>query len=761
MEEENRELTEYKNRELKDREAYSLSTEVQREEYDISIEEELNLKDYIDVLIRRKWIVISCLVVSVITVAIASLMMNQVYKAEATIEIAPENPKIITFQEVLEVEARQTEFYETQYKLIKNKSLAKEVVHTLKLDSHPEFAMEEEKKPGFISLVKDTIAEIFSVNNGLDPREIEKERLAREEGLINSFLARVNIIPDRKSQLVQVSFESTDPELSAKAVNILVDKYIEWIVERKLDATKAARGFLEKQLEQVKAKLERAEEELSAFAKTADIVSLDGNLNLIYKQLAELNKALSKAETGRLSKEALYQEVRSGNNAYLPQAMNDPSIQALSEEYTKLKSQYDNISVIYGPNYPDMKQLAAQLGRIQSDINQRISGIAESIKKDYQAALTKENIFRQRTEEQKKRTSELNEKTIQYKILEREVDTNKSIYQNLLQRLKETEVTSGIRATNVQVVDYASTPLMPYKPNIRLNVLLAVLMGLMGGIFLSFTLEHFDSTIKDEDDVKRRFSLPFLGVVPFVSENEIQGIEKVVHINPKSIISEAFRVIRTSIMYSSSDGPPRSLLVTSSQPIEGKTTCASNLALSMIQSGLKVILVDADLRKPRLHKIFLKNGNAFGLSTYLVGKMELPGVINRTDINGFCVIPSGPIPPNPAELLGSKRMRELIERLLEEYDHVILDGPPIMGFADSRLLSRLVDGTLLVTSVGITQRKALRNSIDEILRVRGRIIGTIVNRLESRRSKYGYGYYYYYSDEKSKEGKRLPRSSRS
>lgn len=755
MEEGNkRDVVEYKSNELKERGDYPLSTQVRRE-YDTHIEEEPNLRDYIDVLLRRKWIVISCLAISVVTVAIASLLMNRIYKAEATIEIAPENPKITTFQEVVELESKsqQTDsFYETQYKLIKSKSLAKEVVNILQLDSHPEFAMQKKEKPGFIPFMKNAFAEILSPKEKKsDPKEIEKSQLARKEGLIGSFLGRVKVTPDRKSRLVQLSFESSDAELSAKAANTLADKYIEWVLDRKLDATKAARQFLEKQLGEVKANLERAEEELSTFAKGADIVSLDEKFNLTYKQLAELNDAFSKAETERLTKEALYKEVQAGDYIYFPQVISDSSIQTLNEEYTKLKSQYDNMSVIYGPNYPEMKQLAAQLGRIQSDIKGRIDGIAESIKKDYQAALTKENILGQRTEKQKKLVTELNDKTVQYKIFEREVETNKSIYQSLLQRLKETEVASGIRATNIQVVDYASTPLIPYKPNTKLNMLLAILMGLMGGVFLAFIFEHFDSTIKDEEEVKRRFSLPFLGAIPLVNENELQDLEKVVYANPKSLVSEAFRVIRTSILYSSPNSPPRSLLTTSAQPLEGKTTSASNLALSFTQSGLKVVLIDADLRKPRLHKLFLNNGNAFGLSTYLVGKMELSGVINRTSLDGLDMIPSGPIPPNPAELLGSKRMKELIERLLKEYDHVILDGPPIMGFADSRLLSSVVDGVLLVTSVGITQRQTLRSSIEDILRVRGRIIGTIVNRLESRRSKYGYSYYYNYSNE---EGKR-------
>src|SRR3972149_1924635 len=333
-----RDVVEYKSNELKEREDYPLSTQVRRE-YDTHIEEEPNLRDYIDVILRRKWIVISCLAISV---------------------------------------------------------------------------------------VNDTFAQILQANEKKsDPIEIEKRQLAREEGLLDSFLDRVKVTPDRKSRLVQISFESSFPELSAKVANTLVDEYIGWVLERKLDATKAARRFLEKQLGEVKAKLERAEEELSSYAKGADIVSLDEKFNLTYKQLTKLNY-----------------------------------------------------------------------------------------------------------------------KTVHYRILEREVETNKSIYQNLLQRLKETEVASGFRATNIQVVDYASTPLIPYKPNIKLNMLLATLMGLMGGVFLAFIFEHFDSTIKDEEEVKRRFSLPFLGAIPLVDENELQDLEKVVYANPKSLVSEAFRVIR-------------------------------------------------------------------------------------------------------------------------------------------------------------------------------------------------------------------------
>ncbi len=260
-----------------------------------------------------------------------------------------------------------------------------------------------------------------------------------------------------------MSFLSSDPDFSATAVNTLGDKYIEWLLERRLDATKSARKFLEKQLSQVKGNLERAEEELNKFSKAADIISLDSNLNLTYKQLAELNEALSQSENERLAKEAYYQELKKGNYEYLPQVVNDESIQDLNEEYVKVKANYDNMNVIYGPNYPDLKQLGAKLASIKSDMDKRVNSIAEGINRDYEASLRKEDIMKKRTEEQRQRASVLNDKAIQYKILDREVETNKSIYQNLLQRVKETEVNSGIKATNIQIVDYATAPLIPYR----------------------------------------------------------------------------------------------------------------------------------------------------------------------------------------------------------------------------------------------------------------------------------------------------------
>lgn len=760
-------LKEYRNTDLAQRSSRELSTDFDPyyQDYDTGSFDDINLKEYLDILIRRKWVILSCLLIFVIATAVSTLMQTPLYKSFATMEISPRTPQVISFNGVVDFGTNSwntSAFYETQFRLIQSRTFAKRVVNSLGL-SVPKKNSGESDGSSFLGFLKSNVNEILfgkKLESKKKKENIVDKKLLDEQknSLASSFISGLDVFKSKDSDIVTVTYTSADPQFAAKSANIVIDEYIKYIIDRKSNANQQAREFLESQLDQAKANLEKTEEMLGSFAKSVNIVSLNENLNLVYTQLEGLNKALSEAETERLSKQALYDQIQSGNFEYLPQVINDESMAEVRAKYSELKSEYDNMAVVFGPNYPELKQLGAKVRRMESEMKKRVSGVAKSIKSDYEAAQKKENILRERTLEQNKRAAELNDKAIQYKILEREVETNKSIYDSLLTRLKETEVTSANEITNVQVVDYASVPKAPFQPNLRKNLLQATIFGLMLGCFLAFVLNYFDNTIKDEEEVKTKFPVPFLGSIPLSFEEEsILNVEKAVYTDPKSQISEAFRVVRTSLLYSSPDRPPKSILVTSTQPLEGKTTSATNIALAMVQSGNKVLIIDSDLRKPRLHKLFTKNGNGNGhasnnngLSSYLVGEMSIEDVVTDTEIEGLYFLPSGPIPPNPAELVGSMKMKELIELLEKDYDQIILDGAPISGFADSRLVSRLVDGVLIVTSVGITQKNVLKNSIEEIRKVRGKIIGTIVNRLESRRGRYGYNYYYYYSNEDDK-----------
>lgn len=727
-------------------------------------DDDINVKEYLDIIIRRKWLILACIIISLVIAIVKTLTTVPLYRASATIEIKPDIPKITSFEDLARAERTNTyDYYQTQFSLIKSKTLGYLVLERLneKISNRNQQkstkSHKEDKISGLITSVK-------SIIYGKD--QIKKNKSANKEAKsskpkkkitdshVYGFLSGISVGPVGSTRLARVSYVSSDPQYAALAADTVIDVYIEWLLERRHGTSKSAREFLRTQLDQVKTKIELAEEELSAFAKTVDIISLDKDIDLNYKQLVEITDALSELETEKLKKQAIIKDVTDGNYAYLPEVIENPRVQELSSSYSQLKAEYDNLSAVYGLNFPDIQKIRSQINSVQGQLKTTLSEIADSIKRDYQSTIKKEEILKAKVEEKKTRSSELNEQAIQYRILEREVDTNKSIYNELLTKLKETEVTSAIKETNVQVVDYSTVPRSPFKPDMKGNLIYSIMIGLMIGCFISFGIEFFSTKLRDEEELKKKFPhVPYLGAVPMAEEADVDKLERIVYTNPRSVVSEAFRVIRTSILYSSADHPPKALLVTSPQPIEGKTTSASNLALSMIQSSLNVILIDADLRKPRLHKLYSSNGNSMGLSTYLVGKGEVENVITKTDIDGLDFISSGPIPPNPAELLGSKKMKELIIALQEKYEHVIIDGAPIAAFADSRLLSRLVDGVLLVTSVGITQKNVLKTSIEEIRKVRGKIIGTIVNRLDSSRDKYKYKYYYYYSDEKRIDSK--------
>jgi len=729
----------------------------------------INIKDYVDIILRRKWILVLTILFCVITITISTFLQKPLYKATATIEISPISPKLTSFQKETEGEYNiwnTEELYETHYKLLKSKSFAQHVVDKMGLlpDSIEDENTEEAKS--FYSFLKGSVLEIIGKDklvekndNTFDPYEESKKRKSRETKSLKSFIGGLSITPDKKSRLTYLNYISDDPSYSSKAVNTIADEYIRWTVKRKHGATKIAREFLEVQLDESKANLENSEEELAKFAKSVNVVSLDKDLNLIYKQLAELNESYAEAETEMLAKKAIYNEIEKGNYDFLPEVVKDESMQELLVLSTELNSEYLKKSTTYGPNYPEMKQLKAQLQAVNSAIEKKKGDIAESLKKEYRASVNKEAMLKKRAVEQNQRAAVLNEQSIQYKILEREVNTNKSIYDQLLQRLKETEITSAINTTNINVVDYASIPNFPFEPNLKQNLIKALLVGLFLGLLIIFTLEHFDNTIKDEKEVITKFPLPFLGSVPLLDKrNSDYDLERIVQHNPRSIVSEAFRVIRTSILYSNPDSPPRTLLVTSSQPLEGKTTSASNLAIALSQTGKSVVLVDADLRKPRIHKLFI-NGrtNGYGLTNYLVGEVSIDEIIHNFDYTDIKVVYSGSIPPNPGELLGSNKMNDLVSVLTEKYDYVILDGAPVMGFADSRLLSRYVDGVILVTSIGVTNKHILRNIIDEIYKVGGNVLGTVVNRQSTRKGKYGYNYYYYYNDELGNDTKNIPK----
>ena len=738
-------------------------------EYHEQYDDDLDIKNILDIFIRKKWLILFFVTLAAIYSVFSALKAVPLYKAAATIEIKPVLPKITSFDDPAYSSYSDYRYgFQTEFKLIRSKSLARLVLSDIKKEKGLNNS-EKSNKPNkntvninFFSKIKDRIFKKESLKNSHS--NINHAVSAYTDDLltdseVDGFISNIIVSPIKQTRLASISYVSSDPVYSAQIANRIVDKYIEWNLNRKVETSKSAKDFLENQIGQVKAKIEIAEEKLSEYASGMDIISLDKDVELNYQQLTEVTNALTVIETERLKKEALYKEVQAGNFNYLPEVTKDEYIMNLTIQYSNIKSQYNEMSTIYGPNYPEIKRIKSQLGSIKNEMKTRLNIISETIKKDFEATKREEGLLKNKAEEKKRKSLALNEQAIQYRILEREVESNKSIFKELLQRLKEKEVTSAFKDSNIQVVDYATIPLFAFSPNTKRDVVVTTMLGLLLGFICAYTLEFFNTKLVDEEEVKKKFpDVPYLGSIPLINDINLD-LEKISSTNPKSLMSESFRVLRTSIMYSAAEHSPSSILVTSSQPIEGKTTTSSNLALSINQSGLNTILIDADLRKPRLHRFYSKNGDGHGLSNYLVGELNMEDVIQKTDFDNMDFISSGPIPPNPAELLGSNKMQKMIYKLQQKYQHIILDGPPIHGFADSLILSRIVDGVLLITSVGITQKANLRDAINDIRRVRGKILGMVVNRVDSSSSNYKYKYYYYYNDHARLENKSKKRIS--
>ena len=731
-------------------------------------EKEVNLRDYWKVIQKRRWTIIAFFLIVVITTAVATFTMTPIYRGTTTILINKENPQIVDFKEIFAVNTVDMDYYQTQYKVLESRTIAKRVIQSLKLSEHPEFLPKTETLfQKWKSSILNPVFDLFTSSDkapisGKDPAEGEKET-----ALINQFLKKLKIEPIRNSRLVKIHFDSNYKDLSFRVPGTLAATYIQQNLETRFVATEQAKEWLTRQLEDLKAKVEKADEAQQAFGSKHDIISLEEKENVTMHRLTELNEALTKAESERMGKEALHKQTKGRNFDALPSILENKLIMDLKQAYIQLEAQYMRLSETFKPEYPEMVRLKSQMKAIQKRLDNEINKIIIAIRNDYESTLRREALLRQAFEQQKAKVMEMKENGIQYNILKREADTNKELYRGILQRMKEAGVSAGITASNIQILDQAELPTKPYKPNKRLNLLLASVVGLFLGVGLAFFFEYLDNTVKTPEDVEQLIRLPSFGMVPEISNERRRRLEKGVSYpvelitfgHPKSMLSEAYRNIRTSLLLSSPEKPPKRVAITSPNPSEGKTTTAINTAIALSQTGAQVLVIDSDMRKPRIHKIFAVENGA-GLSSFLSGQGELDSIVKKTNVPNLYYIPSGPIPPNPSELLGSNLFKNMMESLEERFDHIVLDSPPVLGFADSMILSTLVDGVILVISGGKTPRETLQRAKEILAQVNAKILGVVINRVNIHRSDYGY-YYYRYHHYYGKEGKmkEIPYSS--
>ena len=714
---------------------------------------EPHLRDYWHVLRKHRWIVLTCFLVTVITVATATFVQQSVYKATATIQIDRAAPNVLKFEEVSPPANKETDdYYQTQYKLLTNYSLAERVVRLLRLDANPEFSGTSAQGPAsptwtwFINLLG-----LQSSN-----QQPSEATLLTESPIVQRFLKKLEIEPVKNTRLVKISFLSTSPELSAQVANAVAENFIEQSIEQKVGATKYAGDFLAKQIQEVRAKLESSDELLQKFAKQKQYLVLDEKQEQTTKQLSLLTDALMKSRSERLMKEALYRQTQGQDFQSIPSVLENALIVDVKKEYYRLQAEYRKLSETFLPDYPRMVALKSNIEEVKGRLDGEVQKIVDGLRSSYEAALKSEYLLQASVDKQKQVTLKTNEDSIQYNILKREVDINRELYAGLLQRMKETAVSAGLDSTNIQITDRAKIPLWPDRPKKLLNLALGIVLGLSLGIGLAFFADCLDNTVNKIEEVESTFALPILGAVPALAAverrkrlggtangQEIKTFELAMHHDQSSLVSEAIRNIRTSLLFSLPDNPPKLLLVTSAEPGDGKTGVSINLSIALSQLGGDILLIDADMRYPDCHRI-LEQDRTPGLSNFLVGDAELSATIKPTAIPNLYLLPAGQSPLNPAELLGSERMRDAMELLCRQFKHVIIDSPPVLGFTDSVLLSTFADGTLLVIRAGKTVRDAALRTVKTLDSVNAKILGVVLNNLEI--SGNGYSYYRDYHD---------------
>src|SRR5580698_5881899 len=721
------------------------------------------LGEYMRVLLKRKWTVLACLVAIFSVVAIASLKMTPVYEASGSIEINKPDSSLVNFNNspTFNLEYYDPTEMETEVMILQSDLLATQVVKELALDRRPEYGGTTAALPSALDLAPDPL----------------QADTGRTSSLLSSFRGNLKVSLSPNTHIIKVSFRSPDKDLTANVVNTVMSTYAENNFKSRFDSTMQASDWLSKQLVDLQMKVETSQEKLVRYQKEHEILGIDEKQNITTSKLDELNKALTSAESERMDKESIYRLVQAGDTDTIASAASvldsagggtqSSLLESLRTKAADLKIQSAELSTQFGPSYPKVAQINNQLKEIDTQLLAETRKVGGKIKGQYMAALQREDMLHDALEKQKQEANKLNESAIEYSLLKRDVETNRQLYEGLLEKLKEAGVSAGLKSNNFRIVDSARVPNGPIEPNVPRNLGFAFILGSMSGIGLAFLLEGLDNTVRTTEQAQMISGLPPLGMIPMGSRTAREGasgkrlviatskeaVELVAQVRPQSQMAESYRALRTSLLLTSVGAPPRVIMVTSALPQEGKTTTSINCAVVLAQKGVRVLLIDADLRRPSIHKT-LGMGPRSGLSNVLTGSSTLEQTFTRTSIlPNLFILPAGTPPPNPAELLASSNMRDVLERLRNEYDHVVVDTPPSLSVTDAVVLSPRADAVVLVIRSGQTTKQALRRSRDILAQVNAKVVGVLLNAVDLSSPDYYYYYEYkgkyasYYRDE--------------
>jgi polysaccharide biosynthesis transport protein len=706
---------------------------------------EPHLYDYLLILRKHQWLIFSFLLAVVTIVSVATFRMKPVYVANAKIEIDRENTNILPFQgsDPYGYEMDLENYIETQARILTSQTLALLTIRNMGLAANPE----------------------FSDGGGSDAIATGTLKNQTPPPGIGAFLGGLSVKRIPSTTLMEVSFESTDPRLAAKILNAHLDHYIEQNYKSRYEATADATKWLQSELNELSVRVRRSEDARIEYERNNQIWTVGDSGekgNVTTQRLADLNKELTDAQSDSLKKQALYEFAKAGDLDAVPQLRENSVLQDLQKKRADLSIQYAESVNQYGPNFPKVQRLQMQIKELDEQMIRERKGIIAQLESEYREAKQHEELLTRALDEQKAEASVMSGKMIQYNILKREAEANKALYDSLQTKLKEAQISSGLKSSNIRIVDPAMVPTTPARPAKSRNIALAFLVGLVGGIGLALLREYLDNTVKTPDDIEMLVRLPSLAVVPAFDEGgqsvagtrflkRVSGngqnkrLELVAQHFPKSQVSEAFRALRTALLLSRPDHPPQVILVTSALPREGKTTAAANLAVTLAQLGDKTVLVDGDLRKPGVGRLLgLGTGKYAGLSSYLAGVSTLEQIsLPHPAIPNLTAIPTGPLPPNPADLLSSHKMSDAIAELRTKFKFVVIDSPPCMAATDAVILSVHADGVLLVVRSGETPKVAFTRTRDLLTSVKSHLLGVVLNAVDAGAPDYYYSYRYY------------------
>lgn len=720
------------------------------------LDQELHLDKYWKIIKQRYPILIYFSLLVVLAALVKVFSEVPLYQARGVLMVQPENRSVLLFNDRIGIARQDTEYFNTQMRIIQSRTLAQGVI--------------EEVGP---RLFPDSMGPLF-----------------RREGvpavnmsiLIDVFLSNLRVESLPETQLMAVSYRSFEPAVAADAVNTLFAKFIEFNQRIKSETTRQASEFITRQVADLKKRLSQKEQEQQQYGTRKDLFYLTNEESELMNKFSDLNRAFTQAQIERINRESIYKELQGKRSEDYPDVRNNPLIVSLKNSYSTVEADYMRKSQIYKDSFPEMSQLKSQMNSLQARIQQETQDIARktfgSARGEYEAALGREQSLVALMDKLKKEIGTSNSNAIYYKSLNIEVANMRELQNYLDRKQQESELSSrleGLETSNIKVIDRAEVPRSKVSPNKQQTLIMALLFGLTGGVALIFLLNYMDRTIKNPEEVKLLLDYPTLGIVPSSKSKQAlseylhyypykgkngkerlqKDIELINYYDPESAVAESYRNIRTSILFSTPKNPPKVICFSSARPGEGKTATAVNLAISFSQLGKSVLLVDGDMRKPRIHKVFnLKN--TVGLSTHLVGRAALADIIQKTEIPRLKVITSGPVPPNPVELLDSELMDALLKKtLLKETDFVFIDSPPFIEIVDPILLGKHANGMVLVAWGGKTNRSAMEKAKEQIDKFNIRIIGVILNKVDFKKERNIYDYAYRYSNV---QGEQLMRS---